>query len=127
MKNYVLAALAAVVLAFVLSACNQGTAATPALSVNDLRSDPGAFTGELTVTGIMAAVSQQDVQIFGIMDKAELTCTTPNCNKYYLSVRFEGQRPAHGDEVVVTGTFIDMPGGKILVAKSVNVLRNHKL
>jgi hypothetical protein len=126
-KNLVRAALAALVFALALSACNQGTAATSALNVNDLRSDPGAYSGELTVTGIMAAVSQQDAQIFGIMDKTELTCNSPNCNKYYLPVRFEGQRPAHGDEVVVTGTFVDMPGGKILAAKSVNVLRNHKL
>jgi hypothetical protein len=126
-KNYVCTAFVALVFALALSACNQGTAATSALNVNDLRSDPGAFSGELTITGIMAAVSQQDAQIFGIMDKAELTCTSPNCHKYYLPVRFEGQRPAHGDEVVVKGTFIDMPGGKILVAKSVNVLRNHKL
>jgi hypothetical protein len=126
-KNCLRAALAALFLALVLSACNQGTAAPSALNVNDLRSDPGAYSGELTVTGIMAAVSQQNPQIFGIMDKTELTCNSPNCNKYYLPVRFEGPRPAHGDEVVVTGTFIDMPGGKILVAKAVNVLRNHKL
>jgi hypothetical protein len=126
-KNCLRAALAALFLALVLSACNQGTAAPSALNVNDLRSDPGAYSGELTVTGIMAAVSQQNPQIFGIMDKTELTCNSPNCNKYYLPVRFEGPRPAHGDEVVVTGTFIDMPGGKILIAKAVNVLRNHKL
>jgi hypothetical protein len=126
-RTYVRAAVAALILALALSACNQGTAATSALNVNDLRSDPGAYSGELTVTGIMAAVSQQNPQIFGIMDKTELTCNNPDCHKYFLPVRFEGQRPAHGDEVVVTGTFIDMPGGKILVAKSVNVLRNHKL
>jgi hypothetical protein len=125
-KNSVRAALAALVLALALSACNQGTAAST-LNVNDLRSDPGAYSGVLTVTGIMAAVSPQNPQIFGIMDKSELTCNNPDCHKYFLPVRFEGPRPAHGDEVVVTGTFIDMPGGKILAADSVKFLRNHKL
>jgi hypothetical protein len=126
-KNYVRAALAALVLVLALSACNQGTAATAALNVNDLRSDPGAYSGVLTVTGIMAAVSQQDPQIFGIMDKSELTCNNPNCHKYFLPVRFAGQRPAHGDEVVVTGNFVDEQGIKIITATAVNVLRNHKL
>jgi hypothetical protein len=126
MKRHYYAIFAALLLALVLAGCNQG-AASSALNVNDLRSDPGAYSGELTVTGIMAAVSQQNPQIFGIMDKSELTCNNPDCHKYFLPVRFDGKRPAHGDEVVVKGSFIDVPGGKILAATSVNILRNHKL
>lgn len=126
MKPYLCIIVAVLFLALPLTACDKGATST-ALSVNDLRSDPGAFTGTLAVTGIMAAVSQQDPQIFGIMDKAELTCQSPNCKKFYLPVRFTGQRPAQGDEVVVTGSFIDADGGKIFAATAVDVMRNHKL
>jgi predicted small lipoprotein YifL len=96
-----------------------------ALNINDLRSDPGAFTGTLTVTGILGAFSQHDPQIFGVMDKSELQCTSPNCNKFYLPVRFAGPIPAYGDEVVVTGSF--MPGTTLFAATELKVIRNHSL
>ncbi|MDO3379619.1 hypothetical protein [Geoalkalibacter halelectricus] len=106
-----------------LSACQDSTPA--ALNINDLRSDPGAFTGTLTVTGILGAYSQHDPQIFGIMDKSELQCTSPNCNKFYLPVRFAGPTPAYGDEVVITGSF--MPGSSLFAATELKVIRNHNL
>jgi hypothetical protein len=101
--------------------------AVKALSVNDLRSDPSAFTGPLTITGIMAVVSAQDPKVFGIMDKSELLCTIPGCQKFYLQVRYDGPSPAIGDEVLVTGTFIAAEGNWIFSAATLNVLRNHKL
>jgi hypothetical protein len=55
-----------------------------ALNVNDVASDPAAFTGTITVTGVVAGVSQQDPTIIGMMDKKELQCTTPGCKKVYL-------------------------------------------
>lgn len=107
-----------------LSACKDSTPA--ALNINDLRSDPGAFNGTLTVTGILGAYSQHDPQIFGIMDKTELQCTSPNCNKFYLPVRYAGGPvPAYGDEVVITGSF--MPGTSLFAATDLKVVRNHKL
>ncbi|MDW7709187.1 MAG: hypothetical protein SCH98_01840 [Deferrisomatales bacterium] len=115
-----LAALAAVAVAAV-----SRTSAPPPLQVNDVRSDPTAFQGTLTVIGIMAAVSPTDPTVFGVMDKSELLCTSPNCNKFFLPVRYEGPRPAHGDEVEVTGTFTH--GGRLLTATAVKTLRNHKI
>ncbi|WP_305045700.1 hypothetical protein [Geoalkalibacter sp.] len=112
-----------IVLLVSLSACSENAPA--ALNVNDLRSDPGAFNGTLTVTGILGAFSQHDPQIFGIMDKSELQCTSPNCNKFYLPVRFAGQVPGYGDEVVITGSF--MPGSMLFAATDLKVVRNHKL
>lgn len=96
-----------------------------ALSINDVRSDPSAYVGEITVTGIMGATAPRDPSIFGVMDKSELTCTSPNCNKYFLPVRYAGGIPQMGDEVVITGQF--MPGGQLFAATSVKVLRNHPL
>lgn len=113
-----------VLLLTTLSACKDNTPAA-ALNINDLRSDPGAFSGTLTVTGILGAYSQHDPQIFGIMDKTELQCTSPNCNKFYLPVRYAGQVPSYGDEVVITGSF--MPGTSLFAATELKVVRNHKL
>lgn len=114
------AALAALVL---LSACKDG--GPKPLNINDIKSDPTAYTGEIRVTGIMAATAPADPRLFGVMDLTELACTTPNCNKYLLPVRYEGNLPALGDEVVVTGSFL--PGGQVFAATSVTVVRNHKI
>ncbi len=122
MKRMLLPAFAALFALFVLTACDSGP---KALNVNDVKSDPGAYSGELSITGIMAAVAQNDPQVFGIMDVSELLCTSPDCHKFLLPVRFEGQRPAMGDEVVVTGEFVY--GGRLFAAKNVTVRRNHKL
>ena len=43
--------------------------------------------------------------MFGIMDKKELQCTTPGCNKVYVPVRTSGKMPVPGDEVRATGSF----------------------
>jgi hypothetical protein len=128
MKKKHLLALAGAALAVVavasIAAVNLKTGPLP-LNVNDVRSDPTAFQGTLTIVGIMAAVSPTDPTIFGVMDKSELLCNSPNCNKFYLPVRYEGPRPAHGDEVEVTGTFTH--GGRLLTATAVKTLRNHKI
>ncbi|KIH75797.1 hypothetical protein SAMN05660860_02934 [Geoalkalibacter ferrihydriticus] len=126
MKQAVRALFAVTVIAVLLvslSACSENTPA--ALNINDLRTDPGAFTGTLTVTGILGAFSQNDPQIFGIMDKSELQCTSPNCNKFYLPVRYAGPAPAYGDELVVTGSF--MPGTSLFAATDIKIVRNHNL
>lgn len=99
-----------------------------ALQVNDVVSDPGAFSGNLTVVGIVNAYAQNDQTVVGIMDKKELQCTTPNCEKQLLGVKIPGARPAIGDEITVSGSFIDAPwGGKMLKADSIEILANHKL
>lgn len=103
------------------SGCSQeGTV----FQVNDVVSDPGAFSGTLNIVGIVNAYSRNDATVIGIMDKAELQCTTPNCDKVLLPVRYQGDRPAIGDEIKVTGSIV---GGKIFQAETLKVLANHNL
>jgi hypothetical protein len=98
-----------------------------ALQVNQVASDPSAYSGTITVTGIMEGTSPQDPSVFGIFDLKELKCTTPNCNKLYLPVRYQGTMPKPGDEVRVNGSFIQTAGGYIFSASSVKVVRNHRI
>ena len=55
-KNIILIAAAAIGIALAFAFVTQGSAKT--LSVNEVSSDPTAFKGNITVTGIMAGVSQ---------------------------------------------------------------------
>jgi hypothetical protein len=98
-----------------------------ALNVKDVLSDPAAYSGTLTLAGITAAFSQHDGELFGIMDVSELQCTSPNCHKPILPVRFKEKLPAMGDEVRVTGEFRQMPGGFLFFAEKIAVVRNHNL
>jgi hypothetical protein len=72
-------------------------------------------------------ISRQDPSIFGIMDVKELQCQSPNCNKLILPVKYPGKLPAAGDEVTLTGSFVNIGGGYLFAAEQVEVLRNHKL
>jgi hypothetical protein len=98
-----------------------------ALQVNQVAADPSAYRGELTVTGIMAGTSPQDPSVFGIFDLKELQCKTPNCNKLYLPVKYQGAMPKLGDEVQVNGSFMPVSGGFYFSATNVKVVRNHKI
>ena len=97
------------------------------LQVNQVGADPLAYSGTITVTGIMAGVSNSDPSIFGIYDIKELQCTTPNCNKLYVPVRHQGAMPEIGDEVRVTGSFSKVAQGVLFTAEKVKVVRNHKI
>lgn len=126
MKKYIIAAVAlAIGVAVAFAIVGKGEANT--LNVNDVASDPAAFTGAITVTGIMAGTSKYDPSVFGVMDKKELACTTPNCNKFILPVRHQGKTPAIGDEVRLTGSFVNDGGGYFFSAAQVKVVRNHKI
>ena len=98
-----------------------------ALQVNQVAADPSAYSGTITVAGIMAGTSQQDPSVFGIFDIKELQCKTPNCNKIYLPVRYQGAMPKPGDEVQVSGSFTQISGSYLFVASNVKVLRNHRI
>lgn len=98
-----------------------------ALNVNDVGADPAAFTGTLTVTGIMGGVSQTDPSIFGIMDVKELQCKSANCNKLFIPVKYQGQQPVPGDELRLTGNFVKSTDGYLFMAQSMKVVRNHKI
>lgn len=124
-KQYLI--VAAGILLFASALIFTGTRDTKALNVNDVAPDPLAYTGVITVTGIMAVVSKEDPNLFGIMDKSELQCTTPDCSKFYLPISYEGSTPAVGDEVVVSGRFTQKERGVVFVAETVKILRNHNI
>lgn len=100
---------------------------TDALGVNDVGSDPAAFTGAITITGIVAGVSQQDPSIIGMMDKKELQCTTQNCRKLYIPFKAPDYTPTRGDEVLVQGKFVTTADGYLFMADSVKVVKNHRI
>ena len=126
MKKYIyIAAALAVGIALSYAFIFKGNA--NALQVNQVASDPSAYSGTVTVTGIMAGTSPQDPSMFGIFDLKELQCTTPNCNKFYLPVKYQGAMPKAGDEVRIGGSFMQTSGGYIFSASSVKVVRNHKI
>ena len=98
-----------------------------ALQVNQVAADPSAYSGTITVSGVMAGTSPQDPSVFGIFDLKELQCKTPNCNKLYLPVKYQGAMPKLGDEVQVSGSFVPVSGSYFFSATNVKVVRNHKI
>jgi len=98
-----------------------------ALTVTEVGADPAAYSGTITVTGIMAGVYRQDSTIFGIMDVKELQCKTANCNKVIMPVKYQGQQPVLGDEIRVTGNLANTGPGYLFVAQNLKVVRNHKI
>jgi len=126
MKKYIVLAIAlAVGIALAYGMFFRGDA--DALQVNQVASDPAAYSGTITVSGVMAGTSPQNPGIFGIFDLKELQCTTPNCNKLYLPIRYQGPMPKLGDEVRVSGSFIKTSDGFIFSASDLTVVRNHRL
>lgn len=123
MRHLALIVLALPLLAFA-AGCSQDPAA---FQVNDVASDPAAFSGQVTVVGITYGYSKSDPSVIGIMDKKELQCTTPNCNKLLLPVKVQGPLPAIGDEIRVSGSFSREPGGYLFRALELKVLANHNV
>ena len=124
-KNIILVTALVVGITLAYALFFRGDAA--ALQVNQVAADPAAYSGTLTVSGIMAGTSPQNPSIFGIFDLKELNCTTANCNKLYLPVRYQGPLPKLGDEVLVSGSFIKTSDGFIFSASDLKVVRNHPL
>ena len=106
-----------------LNGCNE----TKALNVNEVGSDPAAYTGTITIVGVTKGFAQADATVFGIMDLKEKQCNTPNCNMTMLPVRYQGSLPAIGDEVEVTGSFVQLQGGYLFAANEIKVVRHHQV
>jgi len=124
-KQYIIAAVACAVglsLVFLLS-----SGSAKAFSVSDVASDPAAFSGTITVTGIMGGLSPVDQTVFGIMDVKELQCKTQNCNKVLIPIKYQGKLPVLGDEIKATGSFVKVGDGYLFAAQNVKVLRHHKI
>ena len=124
-KPAIIAVVAALVVAIVFVVVSMKDA--KALNVGDVGNDPASYTGTITIAGIMGGISQQDPSIFGIMDVKELQCTTPGCNKVFIPVKYQGKLPVLGDEVRVTGSFVNLGQGMLFTAQNVKVIRNHKI
>jgi hypothetical protein len=125
-KTYIYIAVAAVI-GFTAAFALLGNGTGKALAVNDVGSDPTAFKGTITITGIAAGGSPQDATLFGLVDTRELKCTTANCNKLVIPVKHAGVMPKVGDEVRVTGSFVNQGQGYLFVSTKLKVLRNHKI
>jgi hypothetical protein len=95
--------------------------------INDVVSDPGAYSGPLTLEGVVYAFSKEDPSIVGVMDKKELQCTTPNCKKALLAMKVTDSRVSIGDEIKASGTIVKEPWGYILKPEQLQVVGNHKL
>lgn len=122
-RTLLLLIVLALATAALLSGCNEAKA----LHVNEVGSDPAAYTGTITLVGVTKAFSRADSTVFGIMDLKELQCTTPNCNKPLLPVKYQGALPAIGDEVRVTGSFTQTQGGYLFTASALEVVRRHQV
>lgn len=127
MKKNIYIAIAFAVIGIALSYALFFRGDANALQVNQVGADPSAYNGMITVTGIMAGTSPQDPSIFGIFDIKELQCKTPNCNKIYLPVKSNGVMPKQGDEVLISGNFMQTPEGYVFIASNVKVVRNHQI
>lgn len=93
------------------------------LSVSDIKADPAAYTGTVTVNGVVSGFARQDPKLFALVDTAEVKlCRTLTCGRFYLPVKYEGKSPKQGDEVNVTGT-LDA-GAPLFRATRVEVLHN---
>lgn len=124
-KNIIIAVAIAAGIALSYALFFRGDAS--ALQVNQVGADPSAYSGTITVTGIVAGTSPQDPAVFGMFDLKELQCTTPNCNKLYLPVKHQSAMPKPGDEVRVSGSFIKTTEGFLFSASDVKVVRNHQI
>jgi hypothetical protein len=125
-KTYIYIAVATVI-GFTAAFALLGNGTGKALAVNDVGSDPAAFSGTITITGIAAGVAPQDPTVFGLVDTRELKCTTPNCNKIVIPVKHAGGLPKPGDEVRLTGAFVNQGKGYYFASTKLKVLRNHKI
>lgn len=99
----------------------------PVFQVNDVISDPGAFSKRVIIEGIVYSFSKDDTSIVGIMDKKELQCTSPNCNKNLFAIKSNGVKLKVGDEIKAAGAISKESWGYILNADSIIVATNHKL
>jgi hypothetical protein len=95
--------------------------------INDIVSDPGAFSEPLTVEGIVYAYAKDDTSVVGVMDKKELQCKTKNCSKALLAVKVAGQKLSIGDEIKVSGSITKESWGYVLKAEQTEVLAKHNL
>jgi hypothetical protein len=93
------------------------------LAIRDIESDPFAFTGTLTINGIVTEFAEGG--IFGLKDTQEiLFCLNLECDSFMLPVKYAGDLPQIADEVNVTGRWSDTEDGVVFEATAFAVRRN---
>jgi len=104
MKKIVIIMAFAILTAVSFAGCGgDRTNTADIFSVSDVQDDPLAFTGEITITGVITEFARNNPAMFGI----EYTARRPCCPAFILPVEYTGNEPipALGDEVNVTGSW----------------------
>lgn len=93
------------------------------LSIADIQADPFAYTGTITITGVVAGRAAEDQSVFLMVDTTEAkVCKQTGCAKFYLPVRYSGEQPKEWDEIKVTGSFVK--GKFLFTAEKADILRH---
>lgn len=130
MKRYIAVLVAVIIAGLAFAGLSGGMGAKPSakdgiLSVNDIQADPAAYTGTISINGVVSGLSKEDPKTFAIIDTAEAKlCRTVTCARFYLPVKYDGPAPKIGDEVNVTGALTDTGKGPLFSAQKVEVLHN---
>jgi len=97
------------------------------LNIRDIQSDPFAFTGELTINGIVTDFYESDTTIFRLKDTVEMmVCLQLDCDTFRLPVRYigGGELPQVADEINITGRWSNIDEVVIFDATNIEVKRN---
>lgn len=117
-----------VVLALALAVFAVGCGGDDGFNVRDVQHDPFAFPGEITISGTVAAFSQANPNLFGIMDTDELMqCGRFDCGAWIMPAMYTGaQIPAiaQGDNVTLTGQFTSGADGVTFQVTNMRVGNN---
>jgi len=131
LKRIVFFTLLVIITAALISGCNSDNNKEDepmiTLSIDDIKSDPLAFTGKLKINGVVAYLSPDDTTMFGIKDTAELlACKNLYCDAFMLPIRYTDEQLSFelADEIDVIGTWVDIEGGVIFEAEKIEIKRN---
>ena len=90
MKRYIAVLVAVIIAGLAFAGFSGGMGVKPQarngiLSINDIQADPAAFTGTITLNGVVSGFSKEDPKTFFIIDTAEVKlCRTVSCGRFYL-------------------------------------------
>jgi hypothetical protein len=124
MKRYLSAFMAIILLAGFAFA---GSKNRQILSIRDIQSDPYAYKGTITVTGVVADKSRHSIppDVFLMVETLEAKlCKRTGCAKFYLPVKYKGEHPKEWDEVNITGKITEVEGNLIFIADEVEFIRH---
>lgn len=119
--------LAALALGAAIALAMTGCQDAKVVNVSEVGSKPDRFNGEITLAGVVGAISPYDKTVVGLMDVKELQCKVGNCEKVFIPVKVTEQAPSVGDEIRATGAFHKYPNGFTFDAKKVKLVKKHDL